>query len=81
MSICPQRLVCFIQVLDAINGKKGMVECAFVQSDVCDTGYFASPVELGVGVISYVVPPPKLKVIGNFQGGGGVGPKSQTLKH
>lgn len=39
---------CFIQVLDALNGKQGMVECAFVQSDVCNTGYFASPVELGV---------------------------------
>ena len=25
-----------------------MVECAFIKSDVCDTGYFASPVELGV---------------------------------
>jgi len=24
------------------------VECAFIKSDVCDTGYFASPVELGV---------------------------------
>lgn len=34
-------------VLDALNGKQGMVECAFVQSDVCNTGYFASPVELG----------------------------------
>ena len=24
------------------------MECAFIKSDVCDTGYFASPVELGV---------------------------------
>ncbi|XP_074635960.1 malate dehydrogenase, mitochondrial-like [Acropora palmata] len=34
-------------VLDALNGKSGVVECAFVQSDICGTGYFASPVELG----------------------------------
>lgn len=24
------------------------MECAFIKSDVCETGYFASPVELGV---------------------------------
>ena len=24
------------------------MECAFIKSDVCDTGYFASPVELEV---------------------------------
>lgn len=34
-------------VLDALNGKQGVTECAFVQSDVCGTGYFAQPVELG----------------------------------
>ncbi|XP_020613695.1 malate dehydrogenase, mitochondrial-like [Orbicella faveolata] len=34
-------------VLAALNGQKNMVECAFIKSDVCDTGYFASPVELG----------------------------------
>ena len=39
------------QVLDALNGKSGVVECAFVQSDICETGYFASPVELGVCLV------------------------------
>ncbi|RMX56135.1 hypothetical protein pdam_00012092 [Pocillopora damicornis] len=34
-------------VLDALNGKAGIVECAFIKSDICGTGYFASPVELG----------------------------------
>ena len=42
-------IICNIQVLDALNGKQGVTECAFVQSDVCGTGYFAQPVELGVG--------------------------------
>lgn len=40
--------MCNIQVLDALNGKQGVTECAFVQSDVCGTGYFAQLVELGV---------------------------------
>ena len=39
------------QVLDALIGKSGVVECAFIQSDICETGYFASPVELGVCLV------------------------------
>ena len=27
------------------------MECAFIQSDICETGYFASPVELGVCLV------------------------------
>lgn len=35
------------QVLKGLNGEKGVVECAYVDSDVGPTQYFASPVELG----------------------------------
>lgn len=32
-----------------------MVECAFIKSDVCDTGYFASPVQLGVSNATVII--------------------------
>lgn len=38
-------------LLDALSGKKGIVECAYVKSEVAkDFGvdFFSSPVELGV---------------------------------
>jgi len=34
-------------VLEAMNGKKGVVECAYVASDVTDATYFATPILLG----------------------------------
>lgn len=34
-------------MLDAIGGKKGVVECAYVKSDVTDASYFATPLLLG----------------------------------
>jgi len=34
-------------VLEAMHGKKGVVECAYVASDVTDASFFASPVLLG----------------------------------
>ncbi|PIK56961.1 putative malate dehydrogenase, mitochondrial [Apostichopus japonicus] len=34
-------------LLEAMNGKEGVVECAFVQSDLTEAAYFASPVLLG----------------------------------
>ncbi|XP_072013218.1 malate dehydrogenase, mitochondrial-like [Amphiura filiformis] len=34
-------------LLDAINGKEGVVECAFVRSDVTKAQYFATPILLG----------------------------------
>merc|ERR1719283_569272 len=34
-------------VLDALNGKKGVVECAYVASEVTDSPFFASQVLLG----------------------------------
>lgn len=30
-----------------MNGKSGVVECAFVRSDVSDAPYFANPILLG----------------------------------
>ncbi|XP_038074678.1 malate dehydrogenase, mitochondrial-like [Patiria miniata] len=34
-------------VLKALNGEQGVVECAFVKSDITEAGYFANPVLLG----------------------------------
>lgn len=34
-------------LLEAMNGKEGVVECAFVKSDLTEAPYFASPVLLG----------------------------------
>jgi len=34
-------------VLEAMHGKKGVVECAYVDSDVTDASFFASPILLG----------------------------------
>lgn len=36
------------QVLEAMGGKKGVVECAYVKSDVTSASYFATPLLLGV---------------------------------
>ncbi|XP_041455831.1 malate dehydrogenase, mitochondrial-like [Lytechinus variegatus] len=37
---------CF-SLLQAINGKEGVVECAFVRSDLTESPYFANPILLG----------------------------------
>ncbi len=46
-----------LKMLDAIGGKKGVVECAYVKSDVTEASYFATPLLLGVKfallIISY----------------------------
>jgi len=34
-------------VLEAMNGKKGVVECAYVASEITDAPFFASPILLG----------------------------------
>jgi len=34
-------------ILEAMNGKKGVVECAYVASEVTDASYFATPILLG----------------------------------
>lgn len=39
--------VCILQLLEAMGGKSGVVECAFVQSDVTEVNYFATPILLG----------------------------------
>lgn len=35
-------------LLDAMNGKEGVVECAFVRSEETESPYFATPLLLGV---------------------------------
>ena len=35
-------------ILEALNGKTGLVECAYVASDITSASYFASPILLGV---------------------------------
>lgn len=37
----------FFQLLEAMNGKDGVIECAFVKSDVTEAAYFANPILLG----------------------------------
>lgn len=41
-----------VSVLEALNGKQGVVECAYVQSDVAETAFFATPLELGTGGVA-----------------------------
>merc|ERR1712158_199125 len=36
-------------LIKGINGEEGVVECAYVQSDVTEAKYFATPVVLGPG--------------------------------
>ena len=40
------------------------MECAFIKSDVCDTGYFASPVELGVSNATVIIAMIRVKILG-----------------
>ena len=35
-------------ILEALNGEQGIVECAFVRSDVTEAKYFSTPLLLGV---------------------------------
>jgi malate dehydrogenase len=42
------------QVIRALNGEKGIVECAYVESKVASTPFFASPVELGEGGVENI---------------------------
>jgi len=39
-------------VLEALNGKANVVQCAFIKSDVTETEYFANPLELGKNGVS-----------------------------
>merc|ERR1712036_19658 len=34
-------------LIKGINGEEGVVECAFVQSDITEAKYFATPIVLG----------------------------------
>ena len=36
-----------MQLLEAMSGKTGVVECTFIKSNVTDATYFATPVRLG----------------------------------
>lgn len=40
-----------ISLIRAMNGEKGIVECAYVESDVTSCGWFSTPLELGVNGI------------------------------
>lgn len=37
-------------ILRALKGEKGVIECAYVKSNVASTRYFSNPVELGVSI-------------------------------
>lgn len=42
-------------LVHALNGRKNIIECAYVQSDVTEAKFFASPVELGPqGITTYL---------------------------
>lgn len=45
MAYAGSQFVC--SVLEALNGKTGVTQCAFIKSDVTDSSYFATPLELG----------------------------------
>lgn len=38
-------------LVDAINGKEGVVECSFVKSQETDCTYFSTPLLLGVRIL------------------------------
>ena len=40
-------LCSFLQLLEAMGGQPNVVECAFVESDVTEAAYFATPLTLG----------------------------------
>jgi len=42
------------QLLKAYNGEEGIVECAYVKSNVTELEYFASPIELGPGGVKEI---------------------------
>lgn len=48
------------QVLQAANGETGIVECSFVDSNLGQADFFASPVKLGKNGIEEILPLPKL---------------------
>ena len=38
-------------ILEALNGKKGVVECCYAESALTDASYFATPMLLGVRLV------------------------------
>lgn len=40
-------------LMEAMTGRAGVVECAFVQSDVSECEFFATPITLGVSDFIY----------------------------
>lgn len=38
-------------LVDAMNGKEGVVECSFVKSQEADCAYFSTPLLLGVRIL------------------------------
>lgn len=43
----------FCQLLNAMKGKTGVVECAYVKSSETEASYFATPLQLGVSFINH----------------------------
>lgn len=41
-------------LLQAINGKSGVVECTFVQSDVTEFEFFSTPIQLSVSIFHII---------------------------
>ncbi len=39
-------------LIRALNGEQGVVECAYVHSDVTEATYFSTPILLGVSILS-----------------------------
>lgn len=42
-------------LMEAMSGRAGVVECAFVQSDVTECEYFSTPIGLGVSFVCFFV--------------------------
>lgn len=47
----PQQDIPMFQMLKALRGDAGIIECGFVASDVTEAKYFSTPLELGVGLV------------------------------
>ena len=55
--------------LRAMSGEVGIVECAYVESDLTASPFFASPVELGPSGVAKYLPLPRLNALeqANFE--------------
>jgi malate/lactate dehydrogenase len=43
-----------VSLIRALRGEQGVVECAYVRSDLTESKYFSTPILLGVSLLSFL---------------------------